>query len=199
MAPYNPNIPQGTDFIDQSQQQILDNFDAINTLVGVNLYDFSSGYSGKIQYLQLPIASAAPNTGANELSIYNALGVYSGINELYLQKKNNGKRIAWTESSQATIGWTFLPSGILMKWGTLSTSADTYTVVFPAGASIPAFSAVYSVQVTVIGDNSPTPNRAITVVGSSVTTTQFKVYGSQRTTQSGRNPVTFCYLVIGIN
>lgn len=194
MPPFNANIPQPTDLISISQADLLANFQAINTLIGINHATFNSGNDGKHTLMTLVNLAAPAAPAGNDINIFNS--TVSGNPELSIQK-TGGAAIPFTQSLQANNGWSYLPSGILIKWGTQTTVANTETVTFPVGAAIPVFSAIYNVQVSVIGDGvSLTPNRAVTIVGGSITTTNFQVYGSQRTDQTGRT-VTLHYLSIG--
>jgi hypothetical protein len=191
---YNSNIPQATDLISVSQADILANFQEINTLVGVNHATFGSGNDGKHTLMTLVNLGAPAAPAGNDINIFNS--TVNGVAELSVQK-TGGSSIPFTQSNQATNGFTRLPSGVILKWGTVTTVTNTATVTFPVGAGIPAFTNIFNVQVSVIGDGtSPTPNRAVTIVGGSITTTNFQVYGSQRTAQNGRT-VTLHYFAIG--
>lgn len=74
MSSYNPNIPQPSDFLSDSQQDILDNFIQSNVSFGVNHYNFSDGSAnnGKHNKVTTPliVGSAHPATAANEPIFY---------------------------------------------------------------------------------------------------------------------------------
>lgn len=144
---YNSNIPQPTDLISTSQAQILANFQAINTLIDVNHYTFNSAGAtdGKHKYVSMPEQAADPATAVNELAIFSKVGAISAVSELFLRRENSGIVYNFTESGQNTIGWTRLPSNILIKWGN-DTAGDgstlkSYPLVDGAAVAQPAFTA----------------------------------------------------------
>lgn len=143
--PYNQNIPQPTDQLDVSQVDLLNNFQAIKTLIDINHVTFDAVGQGKHTQVTLPENAAPTNTGAAEGNIYSQESPLTGNTELYWQRENNGTRIEWTgRSNTVTSGWTRLPSGILIKWSTTSINAvdannGVITVTWPVAATIPAF------------------------------------------------------------
>jgi hypothetical protein len=80
----------------------------------------------------------------------------AGINQIYVKTKNgdtqlfvetgNGKISQLTGYSAATPGFQ-VAGGIIFKWGNILTSAGV-TFTFPTGASIPAFTNCWNVQLT---------------------------------------------------
>jgi len=189
---YNSDIPQASDDPSQSQGQILDNFQELNTYLSVNHVDLNDGDQGKHNFMQMPEQSSSPSTAANEGALYTIEGTYTSATELVFRRESNGDEIEFTGLLGSTNGWTRLPSGILLKWGTSTANGSTATN-FPTGATIPVFSSVYSAQVSV-QDASGTPNTFATLV--SISTTAITVYGSSRTSTSS-TAVTYRYLVIG--
>lgn len=134
---YQNNIPQPSDRLSISQAELLNNFAAIQTLIDINHYSFASPNEGKHLYLQLP-EHAAPTTAANEAGLYAAVGPVSTVTELVFRRESNGASIFFTEGSLVTNGWTRLPSGLLMQWGTASISdSGTTSVSFPINFTNP--------------------------------------------------------------
>lgn len=126
---YNATIPQATDIPAQSQPQLLANFDAINLIVDINHYTFNAGANaGKHKFLQLPVQVAAPAIAATELGLYTLLNADTTLNEMYI-RRSSGSQIPFTAFSidaPASIfatGYTWLPSGMLLKFGTVTTTA----------------------------------------------------------------------------
>ena len=189
---YTVDIPQPTDDPSQSQGQILGNFQGINTLVNVNHVDFDEADEGKHKFLQMPEQAAAPATAANEAGLFAQESSLTAVTELVFRRESSGTEIEFTGLLANTNGWTRLPSGILLKWGSGSGSGAV-TVVFPTGATIPAFSNVFSAQVSV-EDSSGTPNTFATF--QSMTTLQLVAFSSGRITTAAAN-ASFRYLVIG--
>lgn len=120
---YNNAIPQPGDPLKVSQSQILGNMQEIATYFSVNHVGFGQLDEGKHNFLQMPRQGVAPATGPTEVALYAALGASSAVSELVFRRENNGTTIPFTEGSNATQGWTRLPSGLVMKWNTVNVSA----------------------------------------------------------------------------
>jgi len=96
--------------------------------------------------------------------------------------------------SLATNGWTMLPNGLKMAWGTASVTAipDT-TVTYPVGVN---FTTVYSAQATIV---NPTNNQALDwfaqIVSFSSASIVLTVQGAYGT--SGTGPYNVCWFAIG--
>jgi hypothetical protein len=122
---YNPAIPAANDLLSQSQQDIQQNFAAIQTLLGINHINFGAVGEGKHLYLQLP-EHAAPVTAVNEAGFYANVGATSTVTELFFRRENNGASIPMTErETGGAPGWTFLPSGIMLQFGTANVNNNT--------------------------------------------------------------------------
>lgn len=70
-----------------------------------------------------------------------------------------------------SIGWTFLPGGLIMQYGTASTAGSTKTVTYP----IPFPTGIFSVVATIV---TSSPSRFVMVSTSVSPTTQFVATGS---------------------
>lgn len=147
---YSNAIPQPTDQLKNSQDDLLQNFIEIKNLIDVNHETFADANEGKHKFIQFPEQVAAPATAVNEAGLYSIEGVYSTVAELAFRRENSGLSSVFTEVLGAINGWTRFPSGLLIKWGTDTVSAAnaalaTHTVTFPVLATIPAFTALYAV------------------------------------------------------
>ncbi len=185
---FNPNIPQPTDDLSDSQGQILTNFSSCNTSFGVNHYAFSdvTANNGKHKFMQMPQQVAAPVTAGNELALV-AID-QSGETELCYRKPTNGAVIQLTGVDVVSTqnGTTFLPGGMILKWGTFTYANSTSTVVtFPIAFPNNCF----SVQITVL---SPPATAFIGTLRLAPTKTSFSA--GQDTTYNGR---TGYYMAIG--
>lgn len=187
---YIPNIPQPGDDPSISQDQILNNFQDLNTFLSQNHVSLNDANQGKHTILQMPIQGSAPSTASNEIALYSRTSGNTGNNELVFRRSSDGTLIEATAFLGNTNGWTRLPSGILLKWGTGSGSG----VVNVSISSNPGFSAVYSAQITV-DDAFATPNSFVSL--RSLNPNEMSVYCSSRTVTSPAS-ATFRYLVIGI-
>jgi hypothetical protein len=198
------NIPQATDQLSQSQADLLANFQALQVLIDVNHVDFASGDQGKHKWITWPVQGAAPAFAAGEVGAYNLLSTVTSIDELFLNKIVSGGaavQIPMTASILSTnnspglnvVGWTYLPSGVLLKWGQGSANGTT-NFTFPVAANIPVFTNVMSMQVCTAYSNVADGDGFARL--STFTNVGFNVFGSARTTVTTK-AVLFQYLAIG--
>lgn len=117
---FNPDIPLATDRPSQSQGEILQNFTSINDIWDVNHYTFAEDDAGKHRFVQMPQQAAKPVISATEMALYTK--DVGGTPQMFIERGDGtevdftayGESLAQTNTSR---GWTYLPSGILMKWG----------------------------------------------------------------------------------
>lgn len=208
---YQNNIPQPTDLLSQSQSDLLDNFMAIQTLVDVNHVDFASEDQGKHKWVTLPSQAAIPPSGSGfastELGLYNAVYSVSTQQELFINKKNQATVVqipttasllsASSAPAAASNGYSYLPSGILLKWATISPTTGYQAVALAGSSSFtgPAFTQILNVQMTPYGGGTGDANFAVRLV-SIDSPSQIHVYVSSRTT-TGPATGQFMLLLIG--
>lgn len=202
---YDPNIPQATDLLSQSQSDIQSNFAALKVLIDINHETFGNAQEGKHKYVELPVQTPSPPIAfaAGEIALYSFLNATTTKNELYINKTNQATvvQIPATASILSTnsnpglnvAGWTYLPSGILMKWGSGSANGNT-AFTFPVAATIPVFTNVMSMQLCTAYSNIADGDGFVRL--STFTNLGFTAFGSARTTVT-TNAVMFQYLAIG--
>jgi hypothetical protein len=190
---FNPNIPAPTDKLSQSQQDILANFQAI-----APLFD-----QGTQQYIDLPVQPSAPTFSPGDEGIYNLNYTTTSLNELFVHKQTSAGTadIPMTASILSTVaapipgssGWTYLPSGLLLKWGQASGngSATFDTTSLPG----PAFTGIIHVQLTPASGTAGDANFAVRLVGIN-NPNQVLVYLSSRTS-TGAAPGSYYIFIIG--
>lgn len=141
--PFNANIPQPADQLSQSQADVLGNFQAIGGML-----DLTVGATA----IKFARDGAVPPTAATDVGLYAANSVtFPGTTALFFRNQNNGTSVDITSSLAAANGWTRLPSGILLKWGTGAAAGGanvTTVVAFPVAANIPVFAHIYSAQIS---------------------------------------------------
>jgi hypothetical protein len=196
--PYLNNIPQATDQLKNSQPALLGNFISIKQLIDVDHSTFGAATEGKHEKVTMPIQGASPATLAGELSLFSRTSTLSGVPEMAFRRQTNGAVTEFTSSLKANVGWTRLPSGILLKWGRVnSIGAGLVTYAFPVAATIPAFVGLYSISLTPLytqaGDN---PNYTVRL-NNFPTPLAFTFYSSTRTA-AGPGGCGFTYIAIGI-
>lgn len=175
---YNPSIPQSTDLISQSQSQILTNFSQANTAFSVDhtAFDVVSN-QGKHKKVTL-VEQSDPVTSANEMALYSK--DLAAVTTLYMRKESNGTVIQMSaqDPTIASSGSTFLPGGIIMKWGNTGVVSDNSVVTF--ASAFPT--ACWGVVITIIDPNAT--SKTINVKTSSLSTSQFLVRVSTGSTSA---------------
>lgn len=172
---YNSNIPQPTDQLSVSQGDLLNNFQAIATIINPN--------TGSITFVD---QVSAPTFPANQDGLYAITNGITAVSELYISKNigsGGTRQIPLTASilstsantnispGQNSKGWSYLPSGIIIQWGTVTvtpnaTFSDTFPLTFP----------IQVIQVMISPQNT---NNAVTmsnVYKTTQTTTGFSGY-----------------------
>jgi hypothetical protein len=159
---YNPNIPQPTDLLSDSQQDLLNNFTAANTSFGINHYAFDNGTvdNGKHKFVSLTTQgttiAGSPATAATDVAVYNRsqVGLDSGKQNLYYKFQNQGAGIGtdviltrFLSPVSATNGYTFIPGGFFVQWGVVTTAATSGTVTFST-ANVQFPSNCFNVSIT---------------------------------------------------
>lgn len=192
---YNQNIPSSVDTLQVDQPSMLANFQAIQALIGVNHINFNTANQGKHNVVQFPAPTTFSGTSSNEVALYSVVSTLSGNPELVFQHQSNATAYEFTSCGANTTGWARLPSGILLKWGTMTVNGSA-AIVFPVSAAIPVFTSAFIAYAVPWAPTAITDqNIAITVTNLSTTT--LTVYASPRVTL-GAATASLNYLVIGI-
>lgn len=153
-----PNIPQPTDQLSISQGNILNNFTILGAIAGnANPSSTSLNLTSGFNWLYLPPQGAIPPAGAaftaGNIGMYSALNAATGFNELYINKTIAGPTVVQIPATAfrnnnvgATNGWTYLPSGLLIAWGTATIGATGLLTVNYAAAltNFPGFSTFWT-------------------------------------------------------
>jgi hypothetical protein len=196
MMTYNANIPQPTDQISDSQSDLLNNFGSINTFVNVNHVAFDDPNQGKHFFVEMPQQAGAPNTALGEVGLYCLASAY-GANAptLVYRQENKGTQIEIASANLAATGWTFLPSGLLVKWSSGNAVAvnGAGTILYPTGAAIPAFGTVFATYLMATGGN----NNSILYVDTTNNTTQVGYFSQARYIGAPFVAFNLNYLTIG--
>lgn len=194
---YNAAIPQPTDQLSQSQADILGNFQALNTVVLSN--------NGSVTF---PNQAVAPTLPANQDGLYaivpTAIAPFptSALSELFVSKNIFGggtSQIPLTLSILSTAtplsgasGWTYLPSGIIMQWGSGTVTVPQILTAVNFPVKFP--NQCLNVQVTPTNTNNgvTTPVIYINTLGYTQTTFSVACYPGAAAGTPG-----FTYLAIG--
>jgi len=175
--------------LSQSQDDILNNFAGIQTLVDVNHVTFDAAGQGKHFFVQFPVQSPVPTTGAGEVGLYSQTSTLSGNPELVYAPESAATPVEFTSAVNNEQGYAILPSGIIFKWGSGTVNANTTaTATFAAGAGVPTFTTVYNVSVTREGTTGETG----VLYYESYNTTTITVFNTADASKK------FFYTVIGV-
>ena len=187
---YQNDIPQPSDAFSKSQQDLLNNFAALKTLIDVNHETFGAANEGKHKWVSLPEQSSGPTTAVNEIALYTK--EVSGASQLFLRNENNGSEVDFTSATKAQNGETVLPSGIKLKWGRGQTNAAgnatvTYTSAFTGEPYV----------VTATNINSGASRTHILTVNS-ITNTNFAVFAQAAALNHPPEVTNFSWFAIGV-
>lgn len=185
--PITTNVPLPNQSLATSQPLIQGNFVTIEAAFIQDHVDYGITGQGKHNQVTFPVQASAPSYLNGEVGLFNLLNSNTSADELYVAKGTN-PGIAFTASLQNTNGWSYLPSGILLKWGTAGVSGSgNTTITFPTGATYPAFNSIYSVQISPVSTTSNQIGPKINMYG----TTTITVYNP------GSNAINVTYFAIG--
>lgn len=162
---FQPNIPQPSDLISVSQNDILQNFQSIDTAWNVNHEDFNAVSAGKHIKLELTNQSPAPAGSASQFLLFSQTS--SGQSETWYRRNAEGTAYQLTgkNPTTSTKGSTFLPGGLLMQWDFLTGASKNDGAVI---SFLNTFSATpYSIQLTASRNGTSTNVLNATSVSSS--------------------------------
>lgn len=158
---YNENIPQQTDKLKISQPQLLENFLQIGLVWTVDHEDFDETNEGKHAKATLPEQLVDPVVQNTQVCLYAKTSDITNNLELFkVSSFNNGNTLnefAMTGKDAAEEGWSYTPSGLVMKWGKVSVTG-AQTVNFPVDAAIPRFVTNLMVMLNIVDNSGVDPD-----------------------------------------
>ena len=207
--PYQQNKPLATDQLDDSQGDIQGNFQEIFNLVGQDHEQFGAAAGqGKHKQTTFPYNVAAVATGPLESAIFSGLTTYSSFiagntGAIFWKAENNSATLPITVGyyippalpADPVEGFTFFPSGFLVKFGRKAAVTGLNQVItFPVAAgTTPVYTLIpFSVVITPF-TNSADP-RVINI--NTLSTLGFTV--SVYDMNGAPSTASFCYSAIGI-
>ena len=194
---FNAAIPQPNDILSQSQAQIQTNFSQADLIFDINHVTFdnasvaSRGKHRKVDYIRV----GAPGSIAAEAVVYQKLA--AGSSNLFMQRDGVATEVQLTGPNpiNASNGETFLPGGILMKWGT-ATANGSASFTFIGDFALTDFPN-NCFQVIATARNSGTPATANDYIYTHTPLVSgFSAIGTRRITLQA-TPVTFYWVAIG--
>lgn len=192
---YQENKPLPTDRLKDSQADIQANFISNKVAFDQNHVTFDAADTGKHKFIQMPVQSVAPVTSATELALYTKS--VTGVPQLFLRRASSGDEVNFTSSTAATIGTTTLPSGLILKWGTVSIPLgnDWNQVMFSTAFPNNCF-CVQATAAVVIPQPSDQDSTASVILDPTFTTTYFWIF-NRRTDAGLARPYNCTYFAIG--
>ncbi len=202
---YQSTIPLATDQLSVSQGDIQGNFIALGVIAGNgNAGSASLNATVGFNFLNMAVQGANPGFAAGRIGLYSLNNANTTQNELYINKTNFAgvAQIPSTASilgsatpAALSAGWTYLPSGLILKWSGNVVANGQTTINFPVNANTPVFTTCLNVFLVVAdGTIGVDVDKAIRLTG--VFPASFGVYASSRVTV-GAAPVAFSYFAIG--
>lgn len=136
---FNPSKPAPNDLLSDSQLDIQTNFSTSNTSFGLNHYSFDNltVKNGKHKFVEMPNSALPVGLAATEGTLYTKTA--AAASELYYTRDASGIEIQMTGPDKpvaTTNGHTFLPGGILMQWGQITSTNSSFTPLLFATANI---------------------------------------------------------------
>lgn len=186
---YNPNIPQPGDKLTNSQPELLQNFQEISTAFALNHVALELANAGLHNLVNMPRQTFPQVVAGTNLLLYVGLDPNTTLSELYIKRSTdvgNGLPFTSKGTDLASYGWSALPSGCYIKWGSFSVAGNVLSTITMQG---PAFtnSNSYSVSVTVSSTTTPA-----SVAVNNLNTTQFQFRSDIAAV------TTYRYMVIGV-
>jgi len=143
---FQDNIPQEDDTLAKSQEDLLNNFQAISVGFNANHEGFNSENKGMHKFLNMPEQEEAPSTGDSYAALYTKK--VDGKPELFFREKSNGSELKITNAfTPAATGNIIIPGGIRFSWGVISFTGTSSPAIYPSGITN-----IFSVQFSVNGN-----------------------------------------------
>lgn len=193
---YTPDTPKGPQAMNNSQTEILANFQAINELINVNHVGFNTpNDTGKHKFCQMSNQDEDPETNSDEIVMYvKETPDGDHDSEIFIRYEDSGESIKITDIPVSLIpnsgisNTLVFPSGFVICTGQVPSSLSPVSYLDSIGGSTnPPFK--YSPMVKIVYKGS-TSGGAFSSVGSyNNTQTHFSYNAS--TTAGNKNFVSF--------
>ena len=174
---FNPNLPLASDKLRVFPGDITtNNWPRLQTIISADhqFNNSAAANDGWHKVIHMIEQGSDPTTAANTGGLYGK--AVAGANQLFYRKPSNSTIIQITgDTTAAASGSTFLPGGIILKWGIQPSVSDNTSISFSSAFTTNC----WNVSVTPIRNNTAT--RVLYVRTGSVTTSGFIV----RTDSSG--------------
>ena len=156
---YQKDKPAPRDNASASQEDILNNFDAISDFINVDQVDFGDANEGKHKKVTYSKQTDSPSTASDEVALY-CKDTDNKVSTLYFRPESDGDEVEVALGGDALLepeGWSALPGGLLLKWGIISnfaTRTGSKSYSFPEknqkGEAIPPFTGTFIILLSTI-------------------------------------------------
>lgn len=161
--PYYSNIPTANQKLKDSQPLLLANFTALNA--------FGNGYA------DFPVQGSTPTFGSGDTGLYTKQdNAITTKNEMYLHRQGTSgllevpftaSKMSDNTAAASVNGWSYLPSGLLIKWGVFQSTqaAGTLNIVDVGTISGgPSYTQVFQTYATPFWQGAATANFPVVTV-----------------------------------
>lgn len=153
MVAYTQNTPNANDTVAKTQPIIKNNFNFIQSWAKVDHImtesDSTSGTNGFHNKVTFLANQAAPGIAGAVGCLYTGADLY-GVTSLAFQNSSGSYLVTGRNPSPAVNGYTCLPGGIILQWGTVFTTSSGATQPFV----IPFNTTRFNVQMTPVTPNA---------------------------------------------
>lgn len=117
---YSNTTPASGSSLGSTRAQVVENFDTIQTAFELDHGAYDAGDQGKHNQVTMPESSSDPSTAASEGALYTK--DTNSRSTLFYRQESDGTSIQMTgpDPSASASGYTFLPGGLLIQWGTVA-------------------------------------------------------------------------------
>lgn len=185
---YQPNIPTGLLDLSVDYLNIKNNFTALNNVFGVDHTTFDNATSNKGYHTVIHAISQSGDptqiSGTGELYVKTVNSGGANDTALFFRTGTNGfvsqitsNLVPVVPAANVTNGYTYLPGGLVLQWGTVAPNSNTTTTVtFSSSGGIAFPNYIYNVQVTRQRPTSdPGSSYEFYIDNSTISKTQFQI------------------------
>lgn len=191
---YNLGIPDAPNNPSDDQPLMKTNTNSINQWNDVDHYTFSNSNAGKHKQVQMPVGILPVGLVPSEGTLYTKTA--NSESALFYTPDASGNEYRMTRTVTAsfatfgiaTNGWTFLPGGLLLKYGVIPNVTGTFSSFSPPG---PAYTNAPSCIVLTVETTSTSTDSG--ALWKNASTTAFDL---RLTNSTGNRDVS--YIVIGL-
>jgi len=196
---YTPAVPLANQQKNQSQPIMQANFQAINELITQDHVGFNQINFGEHNKVTFNVQGSAPAFGGQEGLFSMIAGGITDVPEIFVNTSNFGGTTTYPMTASVlsilnpgpnSAGFTYLPSGLQLKWNGITLPGGSQSVTFPTAYPHQCVAVFLTTTFNSVLDVDQS------VRLSAMAPNNFTVYCSFRT-MTGPSPCSFNWLAIG--